>query len=832
MRRSRTTFVFLAFLLSCIASILPGCGSSSAGKVVSITVTPSPVSLAYGQHGIVLTATAVNGSNATVSTTFTFASSNTAAISVAPTGEVCGGTWDANFVTCSKPASLTPQTATITVTAQNVIRTVQAFVHEKVDSVMISGFRPPQGTSFSSAYPGIGVSGSACATSTSCICTPLATVFGYQVGSTPSTSLPQFQAKAISNDPTVCVPPKTAAPCDITADLTAGNSSVSPFQWSSSDTTVATIDTTGTATAGTVTPVGTGQASISASTAGVNGPSVPFVTCPVTSITLTATNEANGALTISPGGTQTLTVTATDTTNATVTYSTSNTTNLALNYPGLSWLSSDLYTVTAAPQTTSVNTTTPSTSNSTSGTGSNITVSGSAGNVTVSQTVPEPTATATGVTDGVAALVTSCTPPACNKNLFPVYSNPILTTNSGSNVGTAYVASAQSQFMLALDLATGTFLQSYTLPSTPNSFLFNRQGTKGILGSASGVFVFDSVTGVLQPLGFNGTVLSISPDGSLAAVFGQVAGSNQDSIGIVNLLQDTLVTSFPIPGKVTDTTQPSVAADFSIDSRYLWVAVNSTAGNRVYVYTSGVGSTFYTASSAVSDLAFLASGPLVYLAGDTSAASVTARATCLGGQQNAFAGGTNLANGIVDVQAGVAPSNIRALPSGAGILALDPPNNIDVVTLANSPPTTLAGCPPAPQSGAVDNPIVQNSLGLGITATALNQFLVTRDSSTAVLTSTGNNVTLVSLANLQALTATTVPLQNSATLFDSTTNLTFKGDVPASSGEFVVGGSDDNLHVISFSAGTDTAIGVSGLGLTNATTGAEALPNLVAIRNQ
>ena len=72
MRRSRTAFVFLALLLSCVVSILPGCGGSSATKVVSITVTPSPVSVAYGQV-LQLSATAVNSNNGVVSTGFAFA---------------------------------------------------------------------------------------------------------------------------------------------------------------------------------------------------------------------------------------------------------------------------------------------------------------------------------------------------------------------------------------------------------------------------------------------------------------------------------------------------------------------------------------------------------------------------------------------------------------------------------------------------------------------------------------------------------------------------------------------------------------------------------------
>ena len=512
------------------------------------------------------------------------------------------------------------------------------------------------------SYPGKGSSGLSCASSTQCACTSLSLA-------SSTSQLPQFQATAYSNDQTVCTSRGLGtAPCDITADLTASTGGTVdhslPFQWSSSDNTIATIATsaasvsssgtlvsiTGTLPPGTVTPIGPGQANIFASTAGVNSSAVPFTTCPVTSITLTATNAANGGLgpfTIS--GSQALSAAVTDSTGATITYPALTSTSLALNYPALSWLSTDLYTVAAAAQTQTVKTT----------------VNG----VTTSQTVPLATATATAVADGAALLVASCTPPSCNKNLFPVYSNPIVTTNTGSNTATAYVASSQSTEMLALDVGSSTFLASYQLPTAPNSFLFNKQGTRAVLGSANGVFVFNPplTTPTFTTLPFDGTVLGISPDGSLAAVFGQVAGQNQNSIGIINLSQITLAATFPVAGTAT-------AADFSIDSLYLWV----TVGNRVYVYTSGtlgnpgVGSTFFTVSSPVKDLAFLTGGPFVYLAGDTSTASITARATCLGGRQNvasvSTANGPDLTNGIVDVQTGTAPTNIRTVRR----MSLDP----------------------------------------------------------------------------------------------------------------------------------------------------------------
>jgi hypothetical protein len=382
--------------------------------------------------------------------------------------------------------------------------------------------------------------------------------------------------------------------------------------------------------------------------------------------------------------------------------------------------------------------------------------------------------------------------------------------------------------MLAINLTSGSALASLPLPSKPNSFLFNRQGTKAVFGSPNGVFAFDPVAVTFTTFTFNGTVLGISPDGTLAAVFGQVAGQSQNSIGIINLSTNALAATFSVAGTAT-------VADFSIDSRYLWVAVTPTGGTtgRIYVYTAGVGSTFFTVTNPVNGLAFLPSGPLVYLAGDTSAASIAARATCFGGQQNAVSAsvitsGADLPNGVVDVQPGVAPMNIRALPNGTGILALDLPNNIDVVTLAN-PEVPFVGCPPT-QSAAIDNPVAPQNLGLG--SPTVNQFLVMPNSNTAVLTSTGGSVVLVNLANLQSLTTTTVTLANSATLKDSTTGLLFTGDIPADSAGFVVGGSDGELHVISLSASTDAALVISGLGLLQADGVTAALPNLVAIRNQ
>jgi hypothetical protein len=114
---------------------------------------------------------------------------------------------------------------------------------------------------------------------------------------------------------------------------------------------------------------------------------------------------------------------------------------------------------------------------------------------------------------------------------------------------------------------------------------------------------------------------------------------------------------------------------------------------------------------------------------------------------------------------------------------------------------------------------------------------VTPDSNTAVLTdtstsSTGSSVIMVSLSPLQSLVPTTIPLANNANLKDQTTGLVFKGDFPADSSGFVVGGNDMYLHEIVVGSGTDNAFPLSGVGLLQADGVTNALPNLVAIRNQ
>jgi hypothetical protein len=60
----------------------------------------------------------------------------------------------------------------------------------------------------------------------------------------------------------------------------------------------------------------------------------------------------------------------------------------------------------------------------------------------------------------------------------------------------------------------------------------------------------------------------------------------------------------------------------------------------------------------------------------------------------------------------------------------------------------------------------------------------------------------------------------------------FKGDILASSGIFIVGGSDGFLHEISLPGTPTDTVSATAIGLTQADGVTAAVPNLVAIRNQ
>ncbi|MGE5324809.1 MAG: Ig-like domain-containing protein [Actinomycetota bacterium] len=230
-------------LLVLAAMAMAGCGGSSSNKntVAVVSLSPASVSIVSGQVAQ-LTVSASDSSANPVPTTFTFNSSNPNLITIAPSGQVCGGVWDSTFVVCNgNDASGNPLTGTATVTATAAgisSPPITVSIHPSVTSITVSA-------------------------------APL-------TGANPCVShgqTQQFTAQAFHNS----------------TDIT---NLIGQFSWISSNAIVARIDSNGLATANSP-----GLAGIVATVGGVNSQSIPFNTCMPQSITLHLSSDPAGTVT-------------------------------------------------------------------------------------------------------------------------------------------------------------------------------------------------------------------------------------------------------------------------------------------------------------------------------------------------------------------------------------------------------------------------------------------------------------------------------------------------------------------------------------------------------
>ncbi len=320
----------------------------------------------------------------------------------------------------------------------------------------------------------------------------------------------------------------TASPC-VSGNSNDVTSTIGAFTWSVSPSAIGTVSST--TSSATVTAATPGQGSVFAAvTNGTNAqavsPSATFTTCPVATISLSSNT---GLSSLSATNTATLTPIVTDSNG----HSVSTIPPLTYNSP--------------AP----------------------VNVSVSNGTVTANSA-------------GNALVTASCTPPSCNNGLYPVFSNGLPATVTGTTASTMVYATGTGTKSL-VPISTGTSPPSagtaITLGDFPNTFIMNKAGTKGYLGSESGLMVLDTssntVTGptiqIVGLTGFVGTVLAVSPDGNwvvMAVHAEQAPGNctiaspctNTDFLFINTSSNAVNRFSFVTPNK------NAVSADFSPDS--------------------------------------------------------------------------------------------------------------------------------------------------------------------------------------------------------------------------------------------------------------------------
>jgi hypothetical protein len=278
------------------------------------------------------------------------------------------------------------------------------------------------------------------------------------------------------------------------ASIPSCTASIGTLSYSVGASSIAAVSTNTTTNEVTITANQPGTTTITASVAQSGSSAGYFSTCPPKSISVTLANGKTEG-TITQGVTQNLVTTVYDT-NVDLCPPTS--TNPAGGCPitglSLDYQSTDPMDISA----------------------------GSAGSITT--TFP-----------GVASVYAICQPSTCNPSpinevgLFgtglPLSSNKVTVTTPGTASDNVWFgAPGQSQYIVPVELLTGTVGSTVRLPYVPNSMVMDRLGTNLYFGSDRELMVVSTSTGTIgkQDTGAPGVVLAVSPNNSQLLINDQV----------------------------------------------------------------------------------------------------------------------------------------------------------------------------------------------------------------------------------------------------------------------------------------------------------------------
>jgi len=620
----------LALILLIVAVFTAGCGGSSSKNkniVAQVNISPATASLVAGQV-ITVSASASNSAGNAVTTTFTFNSSNTAIATVSPSGQICGGVWDSTFVLCNgTDSSGNPVTgnAVVTATAGGVTSgPISVSVHPSVTSVTVDP-----------------VSGSGC--------------FSHLQTN-------QFKAHALHNG----------------TDIT---NLVGDFTWSISDSSVATVDSNGLATA----RIG-GIASVVASVGNTTSPATPFRTCmPVDIILHLAGDPASGftfLVALNAAETKAVQVDAIDE-NGVATPTAPIT--IFSNNPAVATMSGT--TVTAQ-------------------------------------------------SPGGAGLQAVCAPPTCGNGInTPIYSNVFSVTVNGTSPTstTVYAASAfpvptgKIMPLLPIDISKTPPVAgaALPLPGVPNSIVFDPSGVRAYIGTNGGLAVLDTTANTVTlasptPVG---KVLAVSNDGT-KAIISNAANNPATGTPIEPVAANQRIWIFDHAANTVTTfiASGAVAAAFDTDGFKAFIFGNN--GN-LYVFSPRL--TFQTLSigGTTSAAIPLPSGPFVYAA---QSGGLKAVAVC----NNTLQAG-NVPTNSTNIQLVSAPKHVDQ------IIAVES-TGVDVITVNVTPPTPPVNLTPA---NCAPNVTYSNTfLDFGLGPFTANQVLVGSDNLHVAVLPAGINKVL------------------------------------------------------------------------------------------
>ncbi len=498
--RSVRRYVGLAFLLFFTVPFglsVIGCGHKTAppvycntnansgpvvGQAFAVSLSPTLAvvgeSVNYGQivSGLSATTQDCKGNNVPVSK-YTYSTTDMTFADVNPnTGAVCGGTWNRqsgsgipDYTVCNPPANPSASNvAYITANADGVTsNAIAVFVHPTVTGVQL--VTPESATSSCPANPT-----APGADPTSDCCPSNNTTAGEQPAPGYAGTSCVSQNDRVRLAGKVYYGGFTDAAHNITCQ-------VGHIRFAAQGTSnIVGIDDDGFATAGqpgSVTIAATISNSQTASNAGF------FSTCPPASIVLSAVGQTGSTINVGLNNAQTLQATVYDA-NVDATHPNGHQiTGISLEY----------------------NSTTPQT------------ISASSGSILPSF-------------PGSANITAVCQPGACNPsplsqigylgNGKPLTSNAITVNTAGSSGTVLYMASTSSQYVVPYDFTLNQQGAPIKLPYVPNSMVMTQDGSTLYFGSPQGLMTITTAGNTVSAANqaIPGTVLAVSPDGSIVVV--------------------------------------------------------------------------------------------------------------------------------------------------------------------------------------------------------------------------------------------------------------------------------------------------------------------------
>jgi len=397
---------------------------------------------------------------------------------------------------------------------------------------------------------------------------------------------------------------------------------------------------------------------------------------------------------------------------------------------------------------------------------------------------------------GGASVIASCTPPTCNIGLTPltpIYpetalqvivtppannTTPVSSTLFASSTGCGVLEGCVT-ILVPIAIPANTVGSAVSLPATPNSLLFDRQGRNAYLGTnlaefgTKGLMVASGTSSVSENKSAPGNVLAISPDGNRVIVSDTAETPNQ--VFIVSSTGATVALN--IAG--------ATAAAFSPDNLKAFIV----AGQTLYIYSALEPLHSVSLGAPAADVAFLASGLAGYIVDSNG---VTFSPTCDAGSPTL--GSTVLVSGATMIRP--LPNALNSTtppPSGNEMLVLAPPNaDIVTATVSGNPVLGSPGCP-EPRGFVTISNSVTSARDFGQGNFTAKQFVVSPDGRRAYLLA--NELGSVLVYNIFDQTPSVFGLLNNATPLAL-------GLSPDGSNLYV-GASDGEIHVIDTQTDTD-----------------------------